>query len=146
MAVPGISHLVSMIAEGVFVKYPNTRFVMNEFGVAWLPFLLWRMDMEWRAARDDVPWLTRRPSEYVREFVRFSTQPLEEPDDPRDLVTLLELIDGDDLLLFSSDYPHWDFDNPTYALRAFPESSKRKILFDNARDFFRLDQRLAAHA
>jgi uncharacterized protein len=142
MALPGISHLVSMIAEGVFVKYPRTRLVMNEFGVAWLPFVMWRMDMEWRAGRDDVPWLSKRPSEYIREFVRFSTQPLEEPDRPVDLVTLIDLVGGDELLMFSSDYPHWDFDNPRTALRAFPDDWKRKVFFDNAREFFALDQRV----
>ena len=59
--IPAQHHLISLVTEGVFVKYPNVRVVFNEFGVAWLPFIMWRMDMEYRAGREDVPWLTQAP-------------------------------------------------------------------------------------
>ena len=144
MCIPAIQHLVSMVTEGVFVRFPNMRLVMNEFGVAWLPFVMWRLDMEYRASRIDVPWLTKLPSEYIKEFVRFTTQPVEEPPDRRDLATLLSLVGGDDLLLFSSDYPHWDSDNPDWALRFFPDDWKPKICWENARELYRLDERLSA--
>jgi uncharacterized protein len=136
-------HLISLITQGVFVRHPTLKVVFNEFGVAWLPFVMWRLDMEFRAARDELPWLDRMPSEYIREHVRFTTQPLEEPTQPGDLATLLGLIGGEDLLLFSSDYPHWDADNPKYALRGFSEEAKRKIFFENAHALFDLDARLA---
>lgn len=138
MCVPAIQHLISWITEGVPVKYPNTSLVINEFGVAWLPWVVWRLDQEYRAAKD-VPWLTRPPSEYIADHVRFTTQPLEEPRKPEDLVTLLEMIDGDRLLMFSSDYPHWDADEPDSAgLRAFPEDWRERIYWENARDLYRL--------
>jgi predicted TIM-barrel fold metal-dependent hydrolase len=131
MCVPAIQHLISWISEGIPVKFPNVKLVLNEFGVAWLPWVMWRMDTEWRAAKD-VPWLTKRPSEYIRESVRFTTQPLEEPENPKDLVTLLELIHGDELLIFSSDYPHWDADEPdSSGFRPFPEDWLRKIFWEN---------------
>jgi predicted TIM-barrel fold metal-dependent hydrolase len=142
MCIPALYHVMNMVMEGVFIKYPRIKLVLNEFGVAWLPFVSWRLDMEYRAARDDTPWLTKLPSEYIREFVRFSTQPLEEPGNPKDLVALLSLMHGDEVLMFSSDYPHWDADNPDVVLKAFPDEWKQKIFFDNARDVFRLDQRL----
>ena len=41
--------------------------VFNEFGVAWLPFMMWRMDMEYRSGRDELPWLTKLPSQYIAE-------------------------------------------------------------------------------
>jgi predicted TIM-barrel fold metal-dependent hydrolase len=116
--------------------------VFNEFGVAWLPFVMWRLDMEYRAARQDVPWLTKLPSAYVRESVRFTTQPLEEPKNPKDMVTLLSLVYGDEVLCFSSDYPHWDSDNPDLVLKAFPEDWKRKLLYDNPKELFHLDDSL----
>ena len=137
-------HLVSLITEGVFVKHPRLRVVFNEFGVSWLPYVIWRLDAEYRAAREELPWLQSLPSDYIREHVRFTTQPLEDPRDPRDLVTLLSLIDGDDLLMFSSDYPHWDADNPEWVLRAFSDEAKRKIFDANARAFLNLDERLGA--
>jgi len=143
ICLPAIHNLVSVITEGVFVKYPNTKLILSEFGMAWLPFVLWRLDMEYRSTRDDVPWLTQLPSRYIREFVRFTTQPLEEPEKPSDLVKLVEMIGCPEMLLFSSDYPHWDADNPEHALRAFPEDWRRRIYYDNAHALFRLDERLA---
>ena len=143
MCFTGAEHMMSLVFDGVFVKYPGFRFVLNEYGTSWLPFVLWRMDMESREAREEVPWLTKLPSQYIKDSVRFTTQPLEEPENPRDLVTMLSLIGGDDLLIFSSDYPHWDSDSPDWALRAFPDDWKRKIYWENARAFYKLDERLA---
>jgi predicted TIM-barrel fold metal-dependent hydrolase len=142
MCIPGLYHLISMVSEGVFEKYPRIRFIVNEFGVSWLPFVMWRMDMEYRAAREDVPWLTRLPSAYIRDFVRFTTQPLESPEDPQRMVKLLGLVDAQDMLVFSSDYPHWDFDSPEFALKGFPEEWKRRIYWDNASELFHLERRL----
>jgi predicted TIM-barrel fold metal-dependent hydrolase len=146
MCIPAIHHLISMVTEGVFVKYPNTKLVLNEFGVAWLPFVMWRMDMEYRAGREDMPWLTDLPSRHIREFVRFTTQPLEVPERPQDLITLLGLIGAEDMLVYSSDYPHWDFDSPDYALKGFSDEWKEKILYNNPRELFRLDEALVPTA
>jgi predicted TIM-barrel fold metal-dependent hydrolase len=143
MCIPAIQNLVSMVTEGVFVKYPKLRFTFNEFGVAWLPFVMWRLDMEYRSNREDVPWLTRLPSEYIWESVRFSTQPLEMPQNPKDLISLLSAMGGDHFLMFSSDYPHWDFDSPQLALKGFPDDWKTNIYGENARAFYNLTERLA---
>jgi predicted TIM-barrel fold metal-dependent hydrolase len=139
MCLPVLSHLASLVTEGVFEKYPTLTVVFNEYGVAWLPFLMWRLDMEYRAGRDEVPWLRRLPSEYIAEHVRFTTQPLEEPHDRRDLIKLLETVHGERMLMFSSDYPHWDADNPECALRGFPDDWKERIFFENARETFKVD-------
>jgi predicted TIM-barrel fold metal-dependent hydrolase len=144
MCLPVLSQLASLVLEGVFEKFPALTVVFNEFGVAWLPFMMWRMDMEYRSGRDELPWLTRLPSEYIAEHVRFSTQPLEEPQKRQDLIKLLETIDGARILMFSSDYPHWDADSPEYALRGFSDEWKERIFFENARETFNLDARLSA--
>jgi predicted TIM-barrel fold metal-dependent hydrolase len=146
ICLPAIYNLVSMVTEGVFERFPNMKFVITEYGMAWLPFVLWRLDMEYRANRMDVPWLTKLPSAYIRESVRFTTQPLEEPESPQDLVKFLELFGGDDLLMFASDYPHWDSDTPDLVLRAFPDEWKQKIFWDNAAKLYNLDERLAKAA
>jgi predicted TIM-barrel fold metal-dependent hydrolase len=46
-------------------------------------------------------------------------------------------------LLFSSDYPHWDFNLPStiYDLPFLSETAKRRILGQNAWDLFQLDRR-----
>src|SRR5919202_1685303 len=89
------------------------RFVLIEAGIAWVPALLWRLDEDYRALRKETPWLKRLPSEYAREHIRLSTQPLEQPRSRDALWPALADIGAQDMLLFASDYPHWDFDDPT---------------------------------
>jgi predicted TIM-barrel fold metal-dependent hydrolase len=116
--------------------------VLNEWGTAWLPFALWRFDMEYREHREEVPWLTRLPSDYVRDHIRFTTQPLEEPGNRQDFSSLMGLVDGADLLIYSSDYPHHDFDNPQVAVGQFSDEQRARVFFENARAWYRLDDRL----
>lgn len=131
------ANLVSVITEGVFEKFPKARFVLIEGGVAWIVAVLWRLRRAWIANRDEIPWMTRPPEEYMKEYIRISTQPLEEPGgDVRDLYTVLNTVHADDFLMYASDYPHWDFDNPKAALRAFPDEWQRKIMYDNPKAFY----------
>jgi predicted TIM-barrel fold metal-dependent hydrolase len=144
MCVPALPNVVSLVTEGVFVKYPELTVVFNEFGVAWIPFIMWRLDMEYRAGRDELPWLTRLPSEYITDHLRFTTQPLEEPANPKHLASLLATFDAEHMLMFSTDYPHWDADNPVTALRAIPDEWKERIFFENASETFKVDRMVAA--
>src|SRR5437868_6101485 len=89
-------------------------------------------------ARAEVPHLKRRPSEYVREHFWFTTQPIDEPDQANHLRSLIEWV-GVDRLLFSSDYPHWDFDDPRFAFRTpLGEAERLKIFNGNARARYKL--------
>jgi uncharacterized protein len=131
----GMAHVASLIAHGVFEKWPALTFVLIECGVAWLPSILWRLDADYKALRKETPWLKRLPSEYARDHIRLSTQPLEQPKDKRQLWNVLEAMDGKETLLFASDYPHWDFDDPV-SLPIPPEW--RDNIFDaNARKVYR---------
>ncbi|MBO9608629.1 MAG: amidohydrolase [Paenibacillaceae bacterium] len=133
-----MAHLVSFICEGVFAKYPAFKVVLCEGGVSWLPPLLWRLDKNFKALRISTPWLTRMPSEYARDHVYLTTQPIEEPDNPKHLDMMFEMFDAEHMLLFSSDYPHWDFDDPTKILQRLPLEKKRNIFSENARRLFGL--------
>jgi uncharacterized protein len=135
-----IAHLISLVTEGVFVKFPTLRFVLVEGGVSWLPPLLWRFDKNWKSLRQTTPWLERRPSEIVREHVLLTTQPLEEPDDPEHLRQVLSMFDAGRMLMFSSDYPHWDGDTPDFAARALPPPLRGRIMSETARELYRLPE------
>jgi uncharacterized protein len=128
-----MAHLVSLLAHGTFERLPALRVLLMEGGVAWLPGILWRLDTNWRGLRSEVPWVERKPSEVVREHVRFSTQPLEHTDG-RDalLFEMLESVGAPEILCFASDYPHWDFDDPGFMLRRLPEAWREQVLHANA--------------
>ena len=87
-----------------------------------------------------MPWNIRVPSEYIRERIRLSLQPIDAPPDPNHLLQIIEQMGSDDLLMFSTDYPHWHFDTPEEAVPAgLPDATRRKILYDNARAFYRFE-------
>ena len=130
------SNVISLVCQGVFQRFPTMKVVIAEGGFTWLVDLMWRLDKNWQALRDEVPWLERPPSEYVIEHVRFTTQPFVEPNDPGQLGSILEIIHADQTLLFSSDYPHWDFDNPQRALGTTSQEVRGRILAGNAIDLY----------
>ena len=70
---------MSLICEGVFVKFPKLKVVLIESGVTWLPAFLWRLSKFWRGVRNEVPWIDRSPHEIVRDHVRRTIQPLDAP-------------------------------------------------------------------
>jgi predicted TIM-barrel fold metal-dependent hydrolase len=127
-----IAHLVSMVTEGVFIKFPTLKFVLIEGGVSWLPPILWRFDKNWKALRVTTPWLTRPPSEIIMEHVRLTTQPLEEPDDKAHFHAMLGMFDAANMLMFSTDFPHWDGDTPDFAMRSIPAALRPQIMGLNA--------------
>lgn len=134
-----MSNLVHMISTGVPVRYPNLRVAVTEAGISWVPFLLQRMDKEFLERRRELPFLKEKPSHYARQFY-YATQPVEEPDDLGDLVTLMELYGGADNTIFASDWPHHDFDHPS-KVHSIPFSNevRRKVFGENALRLFKID-------
>jgi len=125
------AQLLSLISEGVFVKFPGLKVVLMESGVSWLPGLIWRSDKTWRAVRTEVPWLTKAPSEIIRQHVRFTLQPFDTPPRVEQMHRLLEQFGSDEILLFSTDYPHWHFDGDDAVPDGISPSLLQKILFEN---------------
>lgn len=104
-------NLASMITRGVPVRYPELDFIVQEAGIGWVPYFMKRFDAEYSGKREDAPMLEKPPSEYIDDQFYFTSQPLEGADDPKYIEYTVRLMNGEQNLMFSSDYPHLDFDN-----------------------------------
>jgi predicted TIM-barrel fold metal-dependent hydrolase len=123
--------LTSLIVEGVFARHPNLKMVMLESGFTWLPPYLWRLHKFWRGIRMETPWVDRAPLEIVRSNIRFSLQPIDAPPEPDILNRLFDHMQSDELLLFSTDYPHWQFDGNAALPEGISSDLVRKIMIEN---------------
>jgi hypothetical protein len=131
--------VTSMVIEGVFERIPNFQLVMIEAGFAWLPSLSWRLDKIWNRLRMETPHLKRAPSEYIHESVWLTTQPMEEPAKREQVLDAIDWI-GWDRLLFATDYPHWDYDDPDMVLpMPLPEQKRRDFFLNNAAKLYKQD-------
>jgi predicted TIM-barrel fold metal-dependent hydrolase len=131
-----MAHCVSLLSEGTFEQFPGLKFVFIEGGICWAPHVMWRLDRQYGALKTEVPHLKRLPSEYLLANCYFSTQPIEESPNPRHLLDLLAMLRAERTVLFASDYPHWDFDNPLTAFSSFPAALKRRVFVGNALDLY----------
>jgi predicted TIM-barrel fold metal-dependent hydrolase len=142
---PIMTHVQSMIVQGVFEKYPDLRLFVSGAGAAWIPGLFFRLDVNWRGLRREVPWVRRLPSDYFREHVRVSTWPIDRPAEPDGAERVVKLLDafGDapDLLCFASGYPHWNTDAVDDIAARLPASWHARVFHDNALDWFRWPDR-----
>ena len=134
-----MAQVISLVSEGVFEKFPKLKFVCIEGGFGWVPHLMWRFDKNYRALRIQTPWLKRLPSEYIIDHVRFTSQPIEEPPKHSQLLELFEMMHADRVLLFASDYPHWDFDSPLAAFPKVPQALGERIFWRNAQELYGLE-------
>ena len=126
------SLITSMVFEGAFEEIPALKLVIVEGGISWLPALAWRLDRIWNRNRGELTRVKRPPSDYIREHIWLTSQPIEEPDNRRHLIEAIDWI-GWDRVLYASDYPHWDFDDPGRVLPAFVGEDQRSAFFrDNA--------------
>lgn len=131
-----LAHVTSMVTEGVFDRFPSLRVVLCEGGVVWLPHLMWRFDKNWKSLRAEVPWMRRFPSQYIADHFYHTVYPLESIPEPEYLSQLLEMLNGGDRLLFSSNYPYCQFGDPFATLEEFPQATRRSLLSDNARTLY----------
>lgn len=130
------AQVLSFVSEGVFERFPGLRVVVIECGFAWLAPLLWRFDKDWKGVWREVPWVKRRPSEYVREHFRFTTTPAHLPSDPVTLDQLLEMMGGADMLMYASDYPHRHGNDLATLLDRLTEEQRRSVLWATAAELY----------
>src|SRR5258705_10924831 len=100
-------------------------------GSTWLPSYRGRLQKCWRGVPREPPWVDRAPVEIVRTNIRFSLQQIDAPPVPATLNRLFDHMQSDELLLFSTDYPHWQFDDDAVLPEGMSSDLVRKIMIDN---------------
>ena len=136
-------HMTNWVINGLPERFPKLKVMWIESGLTWAYSLMQRLDHSYMMRTSDCPSLKRKPSEYMREMY-YSSQPMEVPEDRSILEATFKMIKADTQLLWSSDYPHWDFDLPgvIYDLPFLNEKAKRNILGGNAARVFNLDTKV----
>jgi len=131
-------HMANWVINGLPERFPKLKTMWVESGLAWLPYVMQRLDTEYMMRTSEAPLLKKKPSEYIKEMW-YSSQPLEVHDLKLTEATF-DAINARTQLLYASDWPHWDFDNPSviYDLPFLTEDDKRNILGLNAARLFGL--------
>ncbi|HXQ49684.1 MAG TPA: amidohydrolase family protein [Stellaceae bacterium] len=139
-----ILHMTNWLCDGMAERFPKLKTVWVEAGLAWIPFLMQRLDNEYMMRSSEVPGLKRKPSDYMREMF-YSSQPMEAVDNRAALEVTFKMMKAETQLMYASDYPHWDMDLPSviYDLPFLSEQAKRNILGGNAQRVFNLPPTLS---
>jgi predicted TIM-barrel fold metal-dependent hydrolase len=134
MAIPTapMQTLATLIFDGVLDRFPNLRLGVIEQGASWMPSWMRFMESAFEAFRkgeERLQKLALRPSEYVRRQVRATPYPAED-------VGWIVAQAGDEVCLFSSDYPHVEGGrNPIKrfeeSMQSLSEAQKQRFYFDN---------------
>jgi predicted TIM-barrel fold metal-dependent hydrolase len=135
-------HMTNWILNGIPVRFPKLKSVWVESGLAWVPFLQQRLDEQYLMRTSEAPLLTRLPSDYMRENCWYSSQPMERTNMKATALTF-EMINAETQLLYSSDWPHFDFDTPGIVAKLpfLSEQGRRNVLGLNAARLFNLPVR-----
>jgi predicted TIM-barrel fold metal-dependent hydrolase len=138
-----IIHMTNWITNGIGERFPKLPVIWIEGGLAWVPFLMQRLDHEYMLRSSEYPLLKKKPSDYMRDMY-YASQPLERVDQGA-LECTFRMINAETQLLYASDYPHWDFDLPSaiWDLAFLSEKAKHNILGANAARLFKLPPRNA---
>lgn len=133
-------HMTNVVLSGLAERFQRIRWIYVEAGQSWVPFMMARLDQQYRMRSSEAPLLKRLPSEYIREMY-FTTQPFEaQPDAPRLGRSVFDLTNGPTNWLYASDYPHHDFDMPgmVYGIPYLTEDERKAVLGGNALRLFGL--------
>ncbi|MPZ41427.1 MAG: amidohydrolase family protein [Rhizobiales bacterium] len=136
-----ILHVTNWVTNGIGERFPKLPVIWIEGGLAWVPFLMQRLDHEFMLRPSEYPLLKKKPSDYMRDMY-YASQPMEAVDRGA-LECTFRMINAETQLLYASDYPHWDFDLPSsiWDLPFLSEKAKHNILGGNAARLFKLPPR-----
>jgi predicted TIM-barrel fold metal-dependent hydrolase len=124
---------------GVLDRFPELRVAFLESGTGWVPYFVHRMHEHYEKRGDLVPAMRTDPRELLARGQCYFSFEAEEPL----LVTCVEQL-GDNWLVYSSDYPHWDSDFPGTVdevrrlTASLGDDVTAKLLGTNAETLYRL--------
>ena len=128
------SQLLSLVAEGVFQKFPTLKAGADRVGLHLAADACCGAPAKtWRGVRAEVPWIDRSPAEIVREHVRFTLQPVDAPTRRSGSRWRARWSTSapTGMLLFSTDYPHWQFDGEDVLPDGLPGTQCASCSIDN---------------
>ena len=136
-----ILHSTNWVTNGMGERFPKLPVIWIEGGLAWIPFLMQRLDHEFMLRRSEYPLLKKKPSDYFRDMY-YASQPMEITDDEA-LQCTFRMMNAETQMLYASDYPHWDFDTPAtiWDRPWLSEKAKHNILGGTAARLFKLAPR-----
>jgi 2,3-dihydroxybenzoate decarboxylase len=130
------THALRVVFAGVFERYPKALLILGHMGEA-IPFQLWRIDGRWQVANRGSRSLPKPPSHYLKTNLLVTTSGVCSPEPLNCAIGAL----GEDRILFSADYPFEDMAVAADFIDNAPlgDTTRRKIAYDNARRWLRLD-------
>ncbi len=128
-------NFLSVLAlDGVFERFPRLRGASIEQGAEWLPGMLKKLDgaMQFARTEPDLAALPVSASDYIRRQVKFT------PFAKDDVGWIIDNV-GDDMLLFSTDFPHPEGTRDPMGrfaahLERFDDATREKFYVANMRE------------
>ena len=132
IAYPPMKTMTALIVDRVLDRFPWLKFGIIEQGASWVPGWMRNMDSAHNAFYKNEERLQKmqlKPSEYVRRQVRVTPYPHED-------TGWIIANTGDEVCLFSSDYPHVEGGrNPLKrfndSLEGLSDQARRRFFRDN---------------
>ena len=139
MALNYLYHLMNMIAEGVFERFPMLKFVWADGAADFLTPFIWRMDTFGRPHLEQTPWAPRIPSDYLPGHVYFVQGRLDGPGDTEFAGEWFGFTGKEDMVMFGSSYPHWQNAEVAALPRALTAEQREKVCWRNAAELYGID-------
>jgi hypothetical protein len=135
----------AVVFSGICDRHPGVRFVLEEAGVGWVPFLFWRFDREYdfggvesRVFKPDIV-LSDKPTEFVRRQVFFTFEVEEESGFRRvPEIGLRNFLWASDFPGLDSPWPHSKEMGHAPAEAALGKEALNQLVFTNAVELYKI--------
>ncbi|BBY30946.1 amidohydrolase family protein [Mycolicibacterium sediminis] len=131
-------HQMNMIAEGVFERLPDLKFVWADGAADMLTPFMWRMDCFGRPHLEQTPWAPKMPSDYLPGHVFFVQGSLDGPGDVDFAGEWAGFTGKDDMVMYGSSYPHWQL-NELSVPSSYSAEQRDRLCWRNAAELYGID-------